>query len=327
MRILVIGGTRFVGRAFLDAAVERGHQVTLFHRGESEPDGLAAAEHLHGDRDGGLDVLQGRTWDAVLDTCGYVPRVVRESAELLRDAAGHYAFVSTLSVYPDEVLRGANEDTPVHRPPFPATEKITGESYGPLKVACEEAVREVFGDRSLIVRPGYIVGPHDPTDRFTSYVRRASEGGEMLAPGPPDAAVQVVDARDLGTFVVDRIEANDPGVYGVVGPGEPASMRDVLEASREAAGADTTFTWVAPEFLARLGEEVEAWLPIWDVQLGVHEFDMSRAVGAGLRHRPLADTVTDTLAWDRARGMPELRSGLPRDQERELLEAWRSASE
>jgi nucleoside-diphosphate-sugar epimerase len=323
VRILVIGGTKFVGRAFLDAAVERGHEVTLFHRGRSEPDGLARAEHLHGDRDGGLAVLRGRRWDAALDTCGYLPRLVRESAELLREAVGQYVFVSTLSVYPDEVLRGANEDTPLYRPPFPDTEEITGESYGPLKVACEEAVREVFGGRSLLIRPGYIVGPHDPTDRFTSYVRRASEGGEMLAPGPPDAAVQVVDVRDLGTFMLDRIEANDPGVYGVVGPGEPASMGDVLEASRDAAGADTTFTWVTPEFLGRFGDEVEAWLPIWDAQLGVHEFDMRRAVAAGLSHRPLAETVGDTLAWDRARGLPELRSGLPRGKERELLDAWR----
>jgi 2'-hydroxyisoflavone reductase len=241
---------------------------------------------------------------------------------MLRDAVGHYTFVSTLSVYPDEVLRGANEDTPVHQPPFPDSEQITGESYGPLKVASEREVARIFAGRSLIVRPGYIVGPHDPTDRFTYYLRRASEGGEMLLPGPPAAPVQVVDVRDLGTFMLDRMEAGDAGLYGVVGPGQRATMADVLEDAREAAGAETAFTWVTPEFLAPFGDEVETWLPIWDVKFGVHEFDASRAMAAGLRHRPLAETVRDTLEWDRGRGLPELRAGLPAAKERELLERW-----
>ena len=221
---------------------------------------------------------------------------------------------------------GTENDTPMYPPPFPDTEEITAESYGPLKVSCEEAVREVFGGRSLIVRPGYIVGPNDPTDRFTFFVRRASEGGEMLAPGPPDAPLQVVDVRDLGAFILDRMEAKDPGVYGVVGPGESASMRDVMELSRDTAGADTSFTWVTPEFLAPLGDDVDALLPIWDVRYGVHEFDMSRAVGAGLRHRPLGETVRDLLEWDRARGRPQLRAGLPHVKERELLQAWHAGS-
>ena len=204
MRLLVIGGTHFVGRAVVEDAVARGHAVTVFHRGGTEPDGFPDAEHVHGDRDGGLDPLRGRSWDVVLDTCGYMPRVVRASAELLADGVEHYGFISTLSVYPDDTPGGMNEETPIYGPPFPDTEEITEASYGPLKAACEAEVQAAFPGRCLIVRPGYIVGPHDPSDRFTSWVRRAAAGGPMLAPRPSSEALQVVDARDLGAFTLDR---------------------------------------------------------------------------------------------------------------------------
>jgi hypothetical protein len=161
----------------------------------------------------------------------------------LADALGSYALVSTLGVHPDDIPAGWNEETPTYQPPFPDTEEVTGETYGPLKVACEREAVRAFGDACLIIRPGYIVGPHDPTDRFTYYVRRAASGGEMLAPGPPDAPFQVVDVRDLAIFMLDRITARDSSVYGVVGPGEPIAMRDVLETGRNAADANTTFTW------------------------------------------------------------------------------------
>jgi 2'-hydroxyisoflavone reductase len=178
VQLLVIGGTRFVGRAFVEQAVCRGHDVTVFHRTASEPAGFPSVEHLHGDRDGQLGLLGGRSWDAVLDTCGYVPRVVREASAALRDFAGHYTFVSSLSVHPDDMPAGSTEQAPTHQPPFPQTETVTVESYGPLKVACEREAMAAFGDRCLIIRPGYIVGPHDPTDRFTFYLRRAAAGGE-----------------------------------------------------------------------------------------------------------------------------------------------------
>ena len=325
VKLLVIGGTRFVGRAFVEQAVRDGHDVTVFHRSASEPEDFPSVEHLHGDRDGQLGLLRGRSWDAVLDTCGYVPRVVREAAAVLQDFAGHYTFVSTLSVHPDDMPAGSTEQAPTHQPPFPQTETVTVETYGPLKVACEREAKRAFGNRCLIIRPGYIVGPHDPTDRFTFYLRRAAGGGEMAAPGPPDAPLQVIDVRDLAAFMLGRIEAADGGVFGVAGPGERIVMRDVLETARDAAAADTTFTWVSEDLLTAVGDVAQEWFPMWEPQFpGVHTYDAAKAVAAGLRCRPFAETVADTLAWDRERGQPDLRAGLSKEKETELLATWHS---
>ncbi|MFN2488531.1 MAG: NAD-dependent epimerase/dehydratase family protein [Actinomycetota bacterium] len=327
MRILVIGGTQFVGRAFVEHAAGRGHEVSLFHRGATEPEGLPAVEHLHGDRDGGLHVLEKQTWDAALDTCAYTPRAVTHVASVLRDRIGHYALVSSLSVHPEDAPPGATEDSPTYGPPFPETEEVTEETYGPLKVASEQEALRAFSGRYLIVRPGYIVGPHDPTDRFTFYVRRAASGGEMLAPGPPDAPLQVVDVRDVAAFMLERIELLDNDVYGVVGPGEPITMSVVLESARASSQADTEPTWVSPDFLHTLGDDVYRWLPMWHPEHpGAHAYDASKAIAAGLRHRTLVETVTDTLTWDAGRGRPELRAGLSPAKEAELLQAWRARS-
>jgi nucleoside-diphosphate-sugar epimerase len=325
VKILVIGGTRFVGRAFVEQAVRHGHDVTVFHRSTSEPGDFPAAEHVHGDRDGQLGLLRGRGWDAVLDTCAYIPRAVREAAAVLQDFTGHYTLVSTLSVHPDDMPAGSTEEAPVHQPPFPQAEEVTAETYGPLKVACEREAVAAFGDRCLIIRPGYIVGPHDPTDRFTFYARRAAAGGQMLAPGPPDAPLQVIDVRDLAAFMLGRIEAGDAGVYGVAGPGERIALRDVLETARDVAAAGTGFIWVPRGFLEAWGDEVYEWFPMWDPQFpGVHTYDAGKAAAAGLRCRPLRETVADTLAWDRERGRPVLRAGLSEAREKELLAAWRA---
>ena len=325
MKVLVIGGTRFVGRAFVELAVGHGHDVAVFHRSVSEPEDFPSVEHLHGDRDGQFVLLRGRSWDAVLDTCAYVPRAVQEATAVLGDVAGHYALVSTLSVHPDDMPAGSTERAAIYQPPFPQTEVVTDETYGPLKVACEQAAQGVFGDRCLIIRPGYIVGPHDPSDRFTFYLRRAAAGGEMAAPGPPDAPLQVIDVRDLAAFMLARIEAADGGVYGVVGPGEPIVMRDVLETARDVGAAGTTFTWVSAEFLDAAGDQAQQWFPMWEPQFpGVHTYDAAKAIAAGLRYRPFAETVADTLAWDQQRGRPDLRTGLSAEMERELLTTWHS---
>jgi 2'-hydroxyisoflavone reductase len=331
MKLLVIGGTHFVGRHAVERAAQRGHEVTVFHRGGSEPgDGFPDVEHLHGDRDGGLFPLKGRTWDAVLDTCGYVPRVVRESTRLLRAAADHYTFVSSLSVYPDDVAPGATEATPGHRPPFPDTEEITEESYGPLKVACEREVQDAFPGNALIVRPGFIVGPHDPIDRFPYWVRRAAMGGEMLAPEPADLGVQLVDARDLAAFVIDHVEARTSDVFNVTGPEGILTMGELLEACVPGGGADTETIWVGQAFLRErglhdAGEHGWEQLPYWyPDEPGFSAFDVSKARGAGLRFRPLAETIADTLAWDRTRGQNwPMGAGITPEAERELLDAWR----
>ena len=328
MKILTIGGTRFFGRAFVEEAARRGHEVSVFHRGGSEPGDFPDVEHLHGDRKDGLELLAGRTWDSVLDTCAFVPRDVRELAEAIGDRAAHYTLVSSLSVHPDDLPVGATEETPTHEPPFPETDEDTDELYGPQKVACETEAASAFAERLLVIRPGYIVGPHDPTDRFTYWVRRAAAGGEMLAAGPPDASIQGIDARDLGIFVLDRIEASDTDTYGVVGPAEPATTADVLESARSAGDAHTTFVWADRDWVLALGDRHETWFPMWHPHLpGFHAYDAKKATAVGLRPRPFDQTIADTLGWDRERGLPLLVAGMTSKKEAELLSEWRARAE
>jgi 2'-hydroxyisoflavone reductase len=320
----VIGGTRFSGRALTERALAAGHEVTLFHRTPttSFPD----AEHVLGDRDVGVDALTGRTFDAVVDTCGYVPRAVMASAELLA-ASGWYGFVSSLSVHPDDLAAGGTEDSPVHRAPWPATEDVTDETYGPLKVACEEVVREVFGDRACVFRPGYIVGPHDPSDRFTYWVRRGALGGEMLAPAPPDYGLQWVDARDLAAFVLRLAEARTGGVFGVVDRAPTSTISEVIETASAAAGSDVSVTYADEAWVReQLGHGELDEFPLWWPEVpGVHAYDPSRAFAAGLECRPPAETIRDTLAWDRTRPQTwPMKVGLDPDRERELLDAYRT---
>ena len=325
MRILVIGGTSFLGRHLVAHALASGHRMTLFHRGRTNPDLFPEAERIHGDRDGGLAPLAGHTWDAVLDTCGYVPRVVGDSAGLLADAVERYLFVSTLSVYPDDVEPGATEDAPLLDPPPAEVEEITDETYGPLKVACERAVASALPDRALIVRPGLIVGPDDPTDRFTYWVRRVAEGGEVLAPAPPEDPVQFVDVRDLAAFLLRHLEAGTVGVFNTIAP--PIPLEDLLAACRTASGSDAAVTWVPGPFLRERGVEPWSDLPLWlPDDPGANRFDPARALAAGLSPRPVAETVLDTLTWDRARPRQPLKAGLDAERERALLEAFRTAS-
>lgn len=326
MRILVLGGTSFVGRSVVELAAVDGHDVTVFHRGEHEPEGLPPVTHVHGDRDGDLDRLGGSTFDAVVDTSGYVPRVVDASASRLAGRAGRYLFVSTTSVYPDAAPPPIDEDTPVHPPPDPVSDDVTGGSYGPLKVACELAVRERFGDRATIVRPGYTVGPHDPTERFVSWLRRAGSGGELFAPGPPDEPLQMIDVRDLGAFVLRLLRDDRRGTFVVVGPDEELTMRDFVDTAVEEAGAATTPVWIDAEVALTVGDEDERYrlFPMWHPEwAGVHRCDASRAVAAGLRRRPFRETLRDTLAWDRDRPRGSLPFGPSPEEERRLLAAMR----
>jgi len=224
MRLLVLGGTQFVGRHIVEAALARGHAVTLFHRGKTNPGLFPETQEVLGDRDGGLGALRGGTWDAVVDVNGYVPRLVRDSVRALATAAGHYVFISTLSVLADFSKSGQDESTPRASFEKLATEEITGETYGPLKAACEAEVEKGAAGRHSILRPGFIVGPWDHTGRFNYWLRRASAGGTMLAPGHPGAPVQFIDARDLAAFVLAAAETRKPGTYHTVGPREPAVL-------------------------------------------------------------------------------------------------------
>jgi len=242
LRILVLGGTGFIGPHMVRRARERGHTITLFNRGRSNDDLFPDLETLIGDRDGKLDALKGRQWDAVIDTSGYIPRHVRDSANLLKDAARHYLFISTISVYADFNQPGITEDYPGGTMPDPTVEQITGETYGPLKVLAEQAVREAFPTGSIIVRPGYIVGPGDSTDRWTYWPVRVARGGEVLAPGQPSDPMSFIDARDLAAFTVHLIEQGNTGTFNAVGPAKPMPTGEVLDRLKAVTNSNATLT-------------------------------------------------------------------------------------
>src|SRR5579875_919568 len=320
MRLLVLGGTKFLGRHLVAHALEQGHAVTLFTRGRTNPDLFPEAEHLRGDRDGDLGALAGREWDAVVDPSGYVPRVVRRSAELLRDAVGRYVFVSSVSVYADQ-SRGPTESSATLRLEDPASEDVE-QDYGALKAACEQALDEVYGARAAHVRAGLIVGPHDATERFTYWPRRLAEGGDVLCPAPPDASVQLVDVRDLAAFILTLATSDVAGPINATGPAEPTTLGEALTRMADEFGAGCRLRWVDGQTL--VDEGVDPWteLPLWlgtDPEWqGMLEADVSRALTHGLELRPLEETARDTLAW--ARSVPEQRPTLSRERERELLE-------
>jgi 2'-hydroxyisoflavone reductase len=337
MKLLIIGGTVFLGRSLVDSALAQGHEVTLFNRGQHNPELYPAVEKLRGDRDGDLAALRGRRWDAALDTCGYVPRVVRASAELLAGAVDHYTFVSSISVYAHFRAVGQDESAPVGTLENPTVEEITGETYGPLKALCEQAAEQAMPGRVLNIRPGLIVGPHDDSERFTYWVRRVAQGGEVLAPGRPMRHVQVIDVRDLAEWTLRMVEQSQVGVYNATGPDYQLTMTRLLDVCRDVSRSDARITWVDEAFLAEkeVGPwiEVPLWIPESDLDMvGFSDVDCGRAIGAGLAFRDLQATVRDTLAWDAARPNQELeparafqpRAGLKPEREAELLAAWHS---
>ncbi len=217
MKILIIGGTRFLGRHLVNSARSRGHSVTLFNRGQSNPNLFMQVDKIQGDREKDLDQLTGH-WDAVIDTCGYFPRIVKMSAEALKDKVENYVFISSISVYSDFSKIGINESDAVGKIEDETVESMEGGAYGPLKALCEKAVQDVFSIRSLIIRPGLIVGPHDPTDRFTYWPVRVARGGDILAPDRPEALTQIIDVRDLSDFIIELVQQNVSGVFNATGP-------------------------------------------------------------------------------------------------------------
>ena len=319
-----------MGRALVEAALLQGHQVTLFNRGKTNPGLFPEVERITGERDSDLSALQDRRWDAVIDTCGYVPRLVRRSAEALADRVGHYTFISSLSVYADPSQVGIDESAPVGTLDDPAVEEVNGDTYGPLKALCEQAAESAMPGRVLVIRPGLIVGPFDPTDRFTYWPHRIAQGGEVLAPGRPGRAVQFIDVRDLAEWIVRMVEAGKTGIYNADGPAEPVAMEDLLMACKTESGSDAAFTWVSEAFL--LEKQVGMWMemPLWVPEsqpehAGFFAFDCSRAIAEGLAFRPLAETVRATLDWD-ASLPPDraLRAGITREREETLLNNWKS---
>lgn len=328
MRLLVLGGTQFLGRHLVDAALEAGDAVTLFHRGRTNP-GLFAGrvERIEGDRDGGLDGLAGGEWDAVVDTCGYVPRVVALSAGALAERCGHYTFVSSESVYGSVGEAGIDESAPVARLADPATEVIDDDTYGGLKALCEEAAEAAMPGRVLNVRPGLIVGPWDPTDRFTYWPRRIAAGGDVLLPGGPERRVQFVDGRDLAAWILTAVSRGLTGTFNACGPAEPIGMGVLFDACVAVSGSGARPLWADERALVDAGVEPWTELPLWvgegadPTDAGFMQISSARAVSEGLAFRAVDDVVRDTISWDREH--PEFRSGatLSPDRESELLAA------
>ena len=380
-KILILGGTGFIGPKTIEAALARGHQVTIFNRGKREkflPLGFEV-EHLYGNRDPelpaddergpdgkllhpdgkprGLEQLAGRTWDVVIDNSGFVPRIVKASADLLaKQGVSRYIFISSISAYDEASIPpdGGTEDVKLATLKDPTVEDMGKEfeNYGGLKVLCEKAAEAAFPGRATIVRPGYIVGPGDPTDRFTYWPHRVARGGEVLAPGAPGDPLQWIDVRDLGSWLVTLAEEGTVGAFNAVGPTPPARWGDVLQTCIDAAGKPAQLTWVPADWLEKNGKPEDAfpiWIPPTGKYAGFHRWNNARATGAGLTLRPLTDTVKALLEWfpselerrvkvtrelaetNKAKGLPPppdptvLRAGVPAAREQELLAAWKAA--
>ncbi|GGM12418.1 NAD-dependent epimerase/dehydratase family protein [Dactylosporangium sucinum] len=325
MRMLVVGGTRFVGRHIVEQAIGRGHDVTLLHRGRSGAGLFPQAAHILADRNGDLSGLGHGSWDVTVDVSGYLPRQVRDLADALDERGGRYVYISSVSVY-DNPPPGFTEDAALRELPDPTIEEITDETYGGLKAACERVAHERFGSGTLIVRPTYVVGPYDHLCRFTWWVERVARGGEILAPGPPGAAVQVIDARDLASWTLDMIERREAGVFHTAYPRPPFPFRDLLEAMVVEVGPPgTTLTWVDPDFLGDRGVDADS-LPLWsafDPEAAGNLADPSAALAAGLSPRPLSATIRETHDHAIRHPLPPPPARLTPEREAALLTEWR----
>jgi 2'-hydroxyisoflavone reductase len=342
MKLLIIGGTRFVGRHLVVAAFGHGHAVTLFNRG-TQPSTLPEVETIVGDRNKDLNKLQGRRWDVVVDTCGYLPRNVKATAEVLSGSVERYVFISSQSAYADVSVRGVDETAGLKSLSNEQLERAYqidtagqpsyNELYGGLKALCEQAAEQVMPQRVLIARPGLIVGPYDYTDRFTYWPVRVARGGEVLAPGRPARPVQLIDARDLAEWIVSMAERHETGVYNVNRLPDTLTMQNVLDECKSISNSDAVFTWVSEAFLQ--AKKVAAWseMPLWLPEedapqlAGFMFINCEKAFAAGLRIRPLSETIRDTLTWAREElsGLP-LKAGIDPSREETLLSQWHEFS-
>ena len=332
MRILIIGGTAFVGRHIAEAAIAAGHDVTLFHRGQTGAELFPQATHLTGDRNSDLSALAAGRWAATIDVCGYLPRQVRTLADALDGRAGQHVFISSTSAYRTPVTRGFTEDAPLAELADPATQEITDQTYGGLKAACERAVTELHGAAgATIVRPTYVIGPHDHSGRFTWWVERLACGGTVLAPGDPGDPIQVIDARDMASWIVSMIERSVTGVFHAASPAPPFGFGDMLQAiAAEVAPPGTNLVWVASEFLLAEGQN-ELSLPLWpsaDSESDINAADPAAAVAAGLTWRPIRRSAAEIHAAEQSSPTPAPAGlGLAPQREAELLTRWNTTGD
>ncbi|MBA2941576.1 NAD-dependent epimerase/dehydratase family protein [Paenibacillus sp. CGMCC 1.16610] len=321
MKILILGGTKFLGRALTEAAIAQGHDVTLFHRGLHDANAFPNVRHIIGDRNNDLDLLQGREWDAVIDTSGYEPESVLAAAEQLKNQVKHYTFISTISVYEDLKKVNVNEAAPVAK----LTDQMDpGQKYGAKKALCELAVQQEFPNQTLVIRPGLIVGPYDVSDRFTYWPARFHRGGEVLVPLPKERKLQFIDVRDLSAWIIRLVEQEMVGTLHA--SGSDYTMEEVVQACTQTTQHEVICTWVPEEFL--VANEVGEWMemPLWiqsDSLVGMFSLDNAKAFANGLTTRPLIEIVRDTLAWDQSRSMTAVRAaGMDPAREEELLLIW-----
>lgn len=338
LRILILGGTGFTGPFQVKYALSRGHKVTVFNRGKTHPGELPKeAEQLIGDRNGKLDALKGRKWDVVIDVPTTLPVWVRDAAEILKGNVDRYIFVSTISVYSNVSKPGADETAPLLKYEGPDVLKETSATlrasnfalYGPLKAASEAEAEKWFPGKTLIVRPGLIVGPGDESDRFTYWPVRVAHGGEVLAPGNPSDPVQFIDARDLAEWIIRMAEQGTTGTFNATGPKSKLGVGEMLDGMQKATKSDAKFTWVDADFLA--AQKVNPWsdMPVWvpprGDEGGFATISIKRALAKGLTFRPLGDTTQATLEWFRkqtAERQSKLRAGITAEREKEVLAAW-----
>lgn len=330
LRVLILGGTGFIGPHFVDVLHAAGHKLTLLNRGRRSAQLPGEIESLVGDRNGQMDAIKNRDWDVVIDNSGYTLKQVKLSTDILRERVQHYIFVSSISAYANLTPPGIDEDYQLATLDDPSVEEITDTTYGGLKAVCEQTVEQAFGRRCAIIRPTYIVGPGDPTDRFTYWPVRAAQGGEMLAPGEPSDPIQFIDVRDLAEFMRGCVERQVSGRYNACNPPGAVTMGELLDMSKQLSGAKTRFTWAPAEFLEKHDALASGEVPIWSPPTG--EFagaalvSSARAVAQGLRFRSLETTVRDTLDWHATRPAAQrgkLRAGFTAAREAELLKALR----
>ncbi|PPA70581.1 NAD-dependent epimerase/dehydratase family protein [Jeotgalibacillus proteolyticus] len=324
MNVLILGGTQFVGRHMVESALKAGHTVTIFNRGKTNQDLFPEVEKRVGDRNGDLSALEEGSWDTVIDVSGYVPSQVKATVNLLKDRVKHYVLISTISVYGDFAHGAAKVGETALKKMTGDTEEVTGDTYGPLKQKCEEIVKEVFGSRALCIRPGLIVGPDDPTDRYTYWVYRVSKGGRVLAPGKPEREIQWIDVRDLSEWVIRMTENKESGTYNAAGLDYNPTMEELLETSKRVTGSDAEFKWVEDEVLHSFEVtpfvEMPFWIPLSeDFPSGFLVADAKDAIAHGLTFRSPEETIKDTYQWLTKRNNHSWKAGLSEDKEKEIL--------
>ncbi len=336
LKILILGGTGFLGPATIEAAQARGHQVTMFNRGKTRPELFPGVEKLHGDRDPkkgeGLKALEQGTWDAVIDNSAYYPRMVAASAGLLAPRVRQYLLISSISAYKEPNPEAGTEDAALATMPDPTLEDMgkSYEYYGALKALCEQAAQKALPGRTTVIRPGYIVGPDDPSGRFTYWPARFDRGGEVAVPGAPSDPLQIIDVRDLATWLVLLVEQRTLGVFNACGPAKRLAWGTVVEAFQKAGNPSSKPIWLPTDFIvAQKDLEFPIWAPYAGETKGFHTWRNDRAVKAGLRFRPAEQTAKDTLAWYRTqekleKGRNKL-AGPTAEQEAKLLAAWRES--